>query len=88
VFPFVHEVNNVPYHTPHTTHHTPHSPTTMMFFPSTQIKPPWTKPSESMSQNKSCFPSSVVLLRVSIAVIKQHDHKQLGEKRVYFSLQL
>lgn len=27
-------------------------------------------------------------LRVSIAVIKHHDYKQLGEERVYYSLQL
>ena len=31
---------------------------------------------------------SSVLIRVSIAVVKYHDHKQLWEERVYFSLQL
>lgn len=29
------------------------------------------------------FPRSSVLVRISIAVMKQHDQKQLGEKRVY-----
>lgn len=33
-------------------------------------------------------PRHGVLVRVPIAVIKQHGHKQLGEESVYFGLQL
>jgi hypothetical protein len=29
--------------------------------------------------------TTVVLVKVSIAVMKHHEHKQLGEERVYFA---